>query len=98
MGTKKFDQYSLLHFSVGVIFYFLGLNFKLSVILHIIFEITENTKTGMNISNTLNSCIGGKLGKPYKDSFINSVSDTVFFSLGWIVASYLDKNVKNIHF
>lgn len=91
MGLRACDQYSLLHFSVGVIFYFLGLKFNVSVILHIIFELTENTKTGMKISNFLNDNIGGNLGKPSPDSFINSVSDTIFFALGWKVAYILDK-------
>jgi hypothetical protein len=91
MGKELYDSYSLLHFSMGVLFYFLGVSLKASVGLHILFEIVENTKGGMKISNTFNSSIGGKLGKPSKDSFINSVTDTLFFGLGWIVASCLDK-------
>ena len=30
-------------------------------------------------------------GKNYPDSFINSVTDTVFFGIGWITAQKFDK-------
>jgi len=89
MGLKFFDQYSLLHFAVGIVAYFWGLSLMTTTILHIIFEIIENTKYGMNfINNTITFWPGGK---PKADSMINSIGDTLFTSVGWLCAYYLDK-------
>ena len=43
MGLNFYDQFSLLHASVGVLFFFWGISFKTAFILHIIFEFLENT-------------------------------------------------------
>ena len=89
MGTKFADNYSLLHFAVGVIFYFFNIDVFTSVVVHIIFEYLENTETGMKfINNCLPFWPGGK---SYRDSLINSIGDTVFFALGWLVAWYVNK-------
>jgi hypothetical protein len=85
MGSSFIDQYSLLHFSTGVIFRFLNINWLYSFLIHLIFEYVENTPTGIHfIDNYLTWWPGGKQ-KP--DSLINSLSDTLFFMLGWIVAN-----------
>jgi len=87
------DQYSLLHFSVGVIAYFWNISFLIALSLHMIFEWVENTKFGMDlikewiIKPGIFRWPGGKF-KP--DSSINMFGDNFFFALGWIVAYILD--------
>ena len=86
-----FDQYSLLHFSVGVIAFFFKLSFIKLMILHIIFELIENSKAGMEFINKYLIFIWPG-GKNYKDSFINSmIGDNISVSSGWIMAWYLNK-------
>ena len=52
MGVRLFDQYSILHFAVGVIAYFWDISFFTIIVLNILFEIIENSPVGMNIINT----------------------------------------------
>lgn len=89
MGVRLFDQYSILHFAVGVIAYFWAVSFFTIIAIHILFEIVENTPVGMNIINTYFTRWPG--GKPYPDSLQNSISDTVFTGIGWFVSYKLDK-------
>ena len=93
MGTKIVDQYSLLHLSVGVILYFFGVNFYVSIMIHILFEIIENSKRGVKFINKLTFWPGGE---PYADNLQNSLSDTVFFIIGWLLAKYSDLYVKKL--
>lgn len=88
MGKKLVDQYSLLHFSSGVLAYFFGIKFWIWFILHLAFELIENTQTGMNIINNNFKFWPG--GKPYADTIINSIGDQIFAMLGWYVAYKLD--------
>jgi membrane glycosyltransferase len=87
MGFRLFDQYSLLHFSVGVVTYFWGVNWKLFFILHTLFEILENTPMGMKFINNFTFWPGGK---PKADSLQNIIGDTISAILGWYVAKLLD--------
>ena len=91
MGNKLMDQYSLLHFSAGVIAYFFGIDFWVWFVIHLVFEIIENTECGMHIINKLSIWPGGK---NYADSFINLTGDQIFAMLGWYVAYKLD-NIGN---
>ena len=75
MGYRIFDQYSLLHFSVGVIAYFWGIDYMLLLLLHIIFEIVENTPTGIHFINKYLYFWPG--GKPEPDSSINQIGDII---------------------
>ena len=88
MGQYLFDQYTYLHFSVGVIAYFFGINFIPWIIIHIIFEIIENTNIGMKFINNYFTFWPG--GKPKADSFINIIGDNIGGILGWVSAYYLD--------
>ena len=88
MGTLLFDQYSLLHFSVGVIAYFFGFSIIQWTIIHIMFELIENTQTGMFIINKYFKFWPG--GKNYSDSFINSFGDVFIGTIGWLLAYLLD--------
>jgi hypothetical protein len=92
MGLRLFDQYTYLHFAVGIILYFWNISLLNFIILHTIFEILENTKTGMNIINKYILFWPG--GKPKSDSIINAFGDTIGAILGWISAYYLD-NIGN---
>ncbi len=46
---------------------------------------------GMKFINQISGWPGGK---PYADSFINNVGDTIGFVLGWIVAKWVDEFFK----
>lgn len=88
MGLQLFDQYTLLHFAVGCIFYFWGIRLFPSMIIHILFETIENTPWGMKLINSFSYWPGGK---PYADSIVNSIGDSIGFFLGWVISYYLDK-------
>lgn len=92
MGLYIFDQYSLLHFSVGVILYFWGFSIKLVILLHVLFELIENTKIGMYYINYYIKIWPG--GKEYADSIVNSISDIIFTIIGYYIAKYIDKYYK----
>ena len=89
MGTKFFDQFSYLHFSVGIMTYFWDISIVKLIIIHTIYEIIENTNLAMNFINKYIKYWPG--GKSYSDKIINIIGDTFFALLGWISAYYLDK-------
>ena len=93
MGLRAFDQYSLLHFAVGVVAYFWSFSFFIVIIVHILFEFVENTPVGMNFINTyfLQWWPGGKT---HPDNLLNRTSDTIFTGLGWLLAYQLDRIYK----
>lgn len=92
MGYRFADQFSILHFATGVIMYFIGISFQNTVLLHTAFEIIENTDTGRKfITNYLRFWPGGK---SHADSLANSISDTIFVIIGWIIAQQLDTRLK----
>ena len=87
------DQYSLLHLSVGIIFYFWGISFFISMTIHMIFEILENTPLGIFIINkyfTDLGFFGWPGGKSAPDTIINIFGDNVFFAIGWYIARIVD--------
>lgn len=94
MGHLIADQYSLLHFSTGVISYFWQIPFLLGFLIHIIFEIVENTEFGMSIINRYfvnkGSLFQWPGGKYKADTFINSMGDNIFYAVGWILSYLLD--------
>jgi hypothetical protein len=93
MGLRFFDQYSLLHFSVGVLAYFWSISFFITIMIHILFEFIENTPVGMNfINNYFLKWWPG--GKTHPDNLLNRTSDTIFTGMGWIMAQQLDKAYK----
>lgn len=89
MGIKLLDQYTYLHFAVGIIIYFWNISLLDWIVLHTIFEFLENTPQGINIINKYLFFWPG--GKPQSDSIINIFGDTSGAILGWISAYYLDK-------
>lgn len=88
MGVYFFDQYSLLHFAVGVIFYFWDFSATTTFLIHTVFEYLENTDIGIYFINKYLTIWPG--GKPYADSLLNSIGDTFFTMLGFYLAKYLD--------
>lgn len=80
MGIFFIDKYSLLHFFSGVALYFF-FTFEQALILHIVFEVVENSELGMFFINKFHFWPGGK---PCADSILNSIGDTIFAALGWI--------------
>ena len=87
MGKSILDKYSILHFSVGILWYYLGFDIISLFILHSIFEIVENSKSGMFIINKYFKLWPG--GKPTPDSKINSISDISISLIGFIIADKL---------
>ena len=93
MGHLFADQYSILHFSVGTLMYFWNIPFLIAMLVHILFEYLENTKTGMALINKYIihpgwfSWPGGKYESDYP---INTFGDNVFFFLGYVISYILD--------
>jgi len=92
MGSNLFDQYSYLHFAVGIVIYFFDITLVQWFILHVIFEIVENTQIGIDVINTYLLFWPG--GKPQPDSLLNSTGDTIAALIGWVSAYYVDNIIK----
>jgi|SRR6056300_1042512 len=89
MGTKFLDQYTYLHFSVGIVAYFWNIPLFWFIVIHSIFEYIENTTTGaFFIGHYLTMWPGGK---PKPDSILNIVGDTLGSIFGWLSAYLLDR-------
>jgi hypothetical protein len=89
MGIMFMDNFSLLHFASGVIANFWGISFEHWFLLHILFEIVENTEGGIYfIDNYIKIWPGGK---EQADSLINMIGDQFFGVLGWVVAYYVNQ-------
>jgi hypothetical protein len=84
MGVAFTDQFSLLHFAVGVISRYWNISLLWLLVLHTLFEVVENTERGMMIINTYVPFWPG--GKTHPDSIVNRIGDTVYSVLGWVVA------------
>jgi len=100
MGYRFFDQYSILHFAVGVIMYFWGFSFLWAFGIHTGFELGENTKLGVHLINKFSeSSFPFKWpgGKPEPDNWRNMLGDTVFFVLGYLVSKILETLGRTQH-
>ena len=84
MGKSILNRYTILHFSVGMIWRYIGFDLLSLLIIHAIFEIVENTTIGMGFINNYFKLWPG--GKTHADSKINSISDIVISLLGWMIA------------
>lgn len=89
MGLKFTDQYSLLHFATGVVAYFFRVSFHQWFIIHLLFELLENTQSGVNFIDTTLTWWPG--GKQQPDSIINSIGDQMYSLIGWGIAFYLEQ-------
>lgn len=88
MGLYAIDQFSLLHFAVGIVAYFWGFSAIHTFLFHVVFEWAENTKIGMKFINEQFPIWPG--GKPYADSLVNQISDTIMTMIGWYISQYAD--------
>ena len=88
MGNQLLDQYSLLHFSSGVVAYNVGVGVVPWFIAHLSFELLENTPAGMEFINRQLTFWPG--GKPRADTALNIVGDNVAAVVGWWSAKWLD--------
>ena len=88
MGYRFIDQYSLLHVASGIIAYFFGLSVTKWFMIHLIFELIENTDQGIVIINKYFTFWPG--GKLYADSMINIISDQTFSIIGFYLANMVD--------
>tara|TARA_B100001093_G_scaffold512016_2_gene581082 strand:- start:3184 stop:3486 length:303 start_codon:yes stop_codon:yes gene_type:complete len=94
MGSKLLDQYTYLHFATGIILYYWGISLKSGLLLHTLFELFENSNLGIIFINSYFGIWPG--GKPYADTLINTIGDTLGFAIGWYSAFLLD-NIGNKH-
>lgn len=93
MGKFLFDQYTLLHFATGVILYFWGFTLLSTFVIHTIFELVENTRSGIFFINNYFTYWPG--GKPKADSLVNRIGDTIGVVVGWYSAKLLDEYYRN---
>ena len=87
MGVRLIDQYSLLHFAMGVVVYFWAMPFWVWIVVHTVFELSENTVAGMALINSFPMWPGGK---PQADNTRNIMGDTLAAAVGWWAAQALD--------
>ncbi len=85
MGSAFTDQYSLLHFAVGIVSRYWNVSLFWLIVFHTLFEVLENTAYGMNFINTYIPFWPG--GKTHADTILNRVGDTVYSGLGWVLAN-----------
>jgi hypothetical protein len=83
MGIHFTDKYSLLHFASGIVVYYWNVSFIAWFILHLIFELAENTELGMSYIRKVKLWPGGKT---HPDSWLNSAGDQFYSALGWLFA------------
>jgi len=89
MGHLWFDQFSILHFATGVVAYFWGISLYVIMMIHILFELFENTTYGIWFIDEWVPFWPG--GKSHPDSLLNCITDTLFTGVGWIISFWLDK-------
>jgi hypothetical protein len=86
MGKAWLDEYTPLHVAVGVIAYYWGISLLNLTLLHIVFELLENTEKGMELIRSFPLWPGGKT---HADSYVNQVSDILASVVGWMFCSSL---------
>lgn len=91
MGKYFIDQYSLLHFAVGILLKKIGFNFETVLVGHIIFEIAENSNKGIYIINKYLKIWPG--GKPSPDTVINQIGDIVSCLIGFKFMEISNDNI-----
>ena len=89
MGDTIFDKYSFLHMGSGAVAYWLGFGVHLWFFLHFMFEVVENTETGMQFINEKLTWWPG--GKDHPDDSINVLGDNISAVVGWWLAKKLNK-------
>ncbi len=89
MDQYAFDEYSVVHFAIGVLTYQSGFSFVTLAIVYSIFKIFSNVSLGMYVIDTyITPLLGYKL---FPESFKNIGTDLAMCLLGWLVG-YLALN------
>lgn len=85
MGKYFTDNYSLLHLASGITAYYWNVSLKKWIIMHVMFELLENTDYGMKFITAFfpNTWPGGKT---HKDTMRNSIGDVIYGIIGWLLA------------
>lgn len=94
MGYLLIDQYTLLHFAVGVVAYFWYFRFWTAFGLHFVFEIVENTPLGMVFLNKYfpkDGLFRWPGDKVAPDSLLNFIGDNGAFAFGYLLAKVFDE-------
>lgn len=84
MGASLLDRFSLLHFATGIVAYFMGASFWQWFIIHGLFELLENSQSGMDFIRTNFSWFWPG-GKEFSDAPINMLGDQAAAMAGWVV-------------
>lgn len=88
-------KYTFVHFLAGIVWYLIfrnflntQLNFSLLLLVHVLFELIENSKFGIKYFR--------QSGWKYYtgDSFMNSFFDTIFSMSGFVLAEYIFRIVN----
>jgi hypothetical protein len=93
MGRYIFDQYTLLHISVGVVAFFWHIPFWLGLAIHALFEFVENTVWGVSAINRYIIDPGYIIwpgGKYAPDTLMNQSGDNLGFAGGWLFAWWIN--------
>lgn len=95
MGFRWLDQYSLLHAAVGVVAYFWNIPFWPAFLIHVAFELAENSGPGVRFLQYMTDKqrayrLPWPGGKTEPDSMENQMGDNLTFAGGWLLASALD--------
>jgi hypothetical protein len=88
-----FDQYSILHFAVGVIMFFWNFSFINGFAIHALFEYLENTPSGMALINKYfvgKGMLRWPGGKYQADGYWNTFGDNLAFAIGYGCAYLLN--------
>ena len=83
MDQYAFDEYSVVHFAIGLLTFQAGFSFLTLAIVYAIFKIFINVSVGMYVVDTyITPLLGYKL---FPESFKNIGSDLGMCFLGWLV-------------
>lgn len=86
MGVFFSDRFSLLHFATGIIAYYWSLTFVQWFVIHVVYEVIENTTWGMKLINNITIWPGGK---SKSDTITNRVGDQFYAMIGWILSYFI---------
>tara|TARA_B100000963_G_C22320841_1_gene534318 strand:- start:300 stop:608 length:309 start_codon:yes stop_codon:yes gene_type:complete len=91
MSGQFLDQFTLLHFAVGIVVYFWGMSLPVWMGIHTCYEIFEVTPFGVYFINTYFGKLWPGEGKSLEEPTINAIGDTIGAFLGWTLAYYVAK-------
>lgn len=85
--TDAIDQFSYLHFASGITAYFFGFKLKNWMLLHLAFDIFDNSNWGIQFVQKYVSFL--KQPRYGSDPPLNIIVDNIISVLGWVSAYYL---------